>query len=222
MMGEGGVDALALRVESGVPSAAIAVGCPWHTVLHRNVSELLLYRTAPPQVNAKISKTTHLKEMNVEIEKLKQMLICTREKNGEWAEGLWGSRGRWGSKGCLGGLCSRWPITGSENAAPRRLATHQPRRCHARMHRLLAGVYVPAQQYEDECAERRQLGARVDELEAEAEAVGAQHELYRREWQGEMEGQRRAHEAAIGQVGGVGGPPGGESCMAEAGSPLQR
>lgn len=35
------------------------------------------------QVNAKISKTTHLKEMNFEIEKLKQMLIATREKNGE-------------------------------------------------------------------------------------------------------------------------------------------
>lgn len=35
-----------------------------------------------PQVNAKISKTTHLKEMNFEIEKLKQMLIATREKNG--------------------------------------------------------------------------------------------------------------------------------------------
>jgi hypothetical protein len=38
----------------------------------------------PPalQVNAKISKTTHLKEMNFEIEKLKNMLIATREKNG--------------------------------------------------------------------------------------------------------------------------------------------
>jgi hypothetical protein len=34
------------------------------------------------QVNAKISKTTHLKEMNFEIEKLKQMLVATREKNG--------------------------------------------------------------------------------------------------------------------------------------------
>jgi len=40
------------------------------------------------QINAKISKTTHLKEMNFEIEKLKQMLIATREKNGELASGL--------------------------------------------------------------------------------------------------------------------------------------
>ncbi len=28
-----------------------------------------------------------------------------------------------------------------------------------------AGVYVPAQQYEEECEERRQLAARVEELE---------------------------------------------------------
>lgn len=34
------------------------------------------------QINAKISKTTHLKEMNFEIEKLKMMLVATREKNG--------------------------------------------------------------------------------------------------------------------------------------------
>lgn len=34
------------------------------------------------QINQKISKTTHLKEMNVEIEKLKLMLNATREKNG--------------------------------------------------------------------------------------------------------------------------------------------
>ncbi|RMZ56159.1 hypothetical protein APUTEX25_004583, partial [Auxenochlorella protothecoides] len=35
-----------------------------------------------PEINQKISKTTHLKEMNVEIEKLKLMLNATREKNG--------------------------------------------------------------------------------------------------------------------------------------------
>ena len=34
------------------------------------------------QVNQKISKTTHLKELNTEIEKLKQELFATREKNG--------------------------------------------------------------------------------------------------------------------------------------------
>ncbi len=33
-------------------------------------------------MNQKISKTTHLKELNVEIEKLKQELYATREKNG--------------------------------------------------------------------------------------------------------------------------------------------
>lgn len=39
--------------------------------------------TSDLQINQKISKTTHLKEMNVEIEKLKAQLIATREKNGE-------------------------------------------------------------------------------------------------------------------------------------------
>lgn len=48
-----------------------------------NATHLLLpFALAPLQINAKISKTTHLKEMNFEIEKLKQMLIATREKNG--------------------------------------------------------------------------------------------------------------------------------------------
>ncbi|PRW51062.1 125 kDa kinesin-related -like [Chlorella sorokiniana] len=96
-----------------------------------------------PEVNAKISKTTHLKEMNFEIEKLKQMLIATREKN---------------------------------------------------------GVYVPAQQYEEECEERRQLAARVEELETEAEAVAAQHELDKQEWQAEMGRQQAAHDKAMGEV----------------------
>ena len=35
-----------------------------------------------PEVNQKISKTTHLKGMSVEIEKLKAELTATREKNG--------------------------------------------------------------------------------------------------------------------------------------------
>lgn len=35
-----------------------------------------------PEVNQKISKTTMLKEMSTEIEKLKLDLIATREKNG--------------------------------------------------------------------------------------------------------------------------------------------
>ncbi|KAL4443980.1 hypothetical protein ABPG75_011717 [Micractinium tetrahymenae] len=96
-----------------------------------------------PEINAKISKTTHLKEMNFEIEKLKQMLIATREKN---------------------------------------------------------GVYVPAQQYEQECEERRMLGARVEELEAEAEAVAAQHEQAKQDWQAEMAAQAAAHEKQMGEV----------------------
>lgn len=45
------------------------------------------------QINAKISKTTHLKEMNFEIEKLKQMLIATREKNGGQQTGQDGVEG---------------------------------------------------------------------------------------------------------------------------------
>ncbi|KAI7844763.1 hypothetical protein COHA_001645 [Chlorella ohadii] len=96
-----------------------------------------------PEINARISKTTHLKEMNFEIEKLKQMLIATREKN---------------------------------------------------------GVYVPAQQYEEECEERRQLAARVEELETEAEAVAAQHDLDKQEWQAEMGRQQAAHDKAMGEV----------------------
>ncbi|KAL4437763.1 hypothetical protein ABPG77_005675 [Micractinium sp. CCAP 211/92] len=96
-----------------------------------------------PEINAKISKTTHLKEMNFEIEKLKQMLIATREKN---------------------------------------------------------GVYVPAPQYEQECEERRMLGARVEELEAEAEALAAQHELAKQEWQAEMAAQAAAHDRQMAVV----------------------
>ena len=55
-----------------------------------------------PEVNAKISKTTHLKGMTVEIEKLRAELIATREKNGaaggSGARGQ-GSRGRGGAAG---------------------------------------------------------------------------------------------------------------------------
>ena len=65
---------------------------------------------------------------------------------------------------------------------------------------VLAGVYVPAQQYEEECAERRQLAARVEEMEAEAEAVGAQHELAKAEWEREMGQQAASYEKQLGQV----------------------
>ena len=34
------------------------------------------------QVNQKISKTAHIKELNQEIDRLKAELFCTREKNG--------------------------------------------------------------------------------------------------------------------------------------------
>lgn len=62
------------------------------------------------------------------------------------------------------------------------------------------GVYVPAGQYEEECEERRQLGARVEELEAEAEAVAAQHELDKQDWAAEMKRQAAVHEKELGAV----------------------
>ena len=34
------------------------------------------------QVNQKVSKTAHIKELNQEIDRLKAELFCTREKNG--------------------------------------------------------------------------------------------------------------------------------------------
>lgn len=62
----------------------------------------LLALPTAPQINARISKTTHLKEMNFEIEKLKQMLIATREKNGAEAEllGRLGIEGLFLQAGC--------------------------------------------------------------------------------------------------------------------------
>ena len=78
---------------------------------------------------------------------------------------------------------------------------------------------MPTQQYDEECAERRQLAARVEELEAEAEAVGAQHELAKAEWQAETAAAAAAHEKQMGQVrrqgcrGGVGGAAGGWARM---------
>lgn len=63
---------------------------------------------------------------------------------------------------------------------------------------------MPAQQYEEECEERRQLGARVEELEQEAEAVAAQHELAKEAWQAETAAAAAAHEKQMGEVG-VGG-----------------
>ena len=69
---------------------------------------------------------------------------------------------------------------------------------------LPAGVYVPTQQYDEECAERRQLAARVEEMEAEAEAVGAQHELAKAEWQGEMAAAAAKHAQQMGKVRGRG------------------
>ena len=38
--------------------------------------------TCPLQVNQKISKTAHIKELNAEIDRLKAELVATREKNG--------------------------------------------------------------------------------------------------------------------------------------------
>lgn len=44
------------------------------------------------------------------------------------------------------------------------------------------------------------LGTRVEELETEAEAVLAQHELARQDWQAEMAAQAAAHEQQLGKV----------------------
>lgn len=40
---------------------------------------VLMYR---PEVNQRISKAAHIKELNTEIDKLKEELFATREKNG--------------------------------------------------------------------------------------------------------------------------------------------
>lgn len=60
---------------------------------------------------------------------------------------------------------------------------------------------MPSTQYEEECTERRQLAARVEEMEADAEALAAQHELAREEWQRETAVQAAAHERQLGKVG---------------------
>ncbi|KAL4537858.1 hypothetical protein Ndes2526B_g04278 [Nannochloris sp. 'desiccata'] len=86
-----------------------------------------------PEVNQKISKTTHLKEFAVEIARLKAELVATRAKN---------------------------------------------------------GVFLPPDQYEEECEERRQLTARVEELEEETSTVAARHDEEKAalvaEWEGRV------------------------------------
>jgi kinesin family protein 11 len=86
-----------------------------------------------PEVNQKISKTTHLKEFAVEIARLKAELVATRAKN---------------------------------------------------------GVFLPPEQYEEECEERKQLAARVEELEEETSTANARHEEEKAaliaEWEGRV------------------------------------
>jgi kinesin family protein 11 len=86
-----------------------------------------------PEVNQKISKTTHLKEFAVEIARLKAELVATRNKN---------------------------------------------------------GVFLPPEQYEEECEERRLLAARVEELEEETSTANARHEEEKAaliaEWEGRV------------------------------------
>jgi len=86
-----------------------------------------------PEVNQKISKTTHLKEFAVEIARLKAELVATRAKN---------------------------------------------------------GVFLPPEQYEEECQERKQLAARVEELEEETSTTAARHEEEKAalvaEWEGRV------------------------------------
>lgn len=128
--------------------------------------------------------------MNFEIEKLKQMLIATREKNG-------------GQQTREGGARHQQREPDPKDTVPHATLGRRP---HALAYpgacipARPAGVYVPAQQYEEECEERRVLGARVEELEAEAEAVAAQHELAKQDWQLEMAAQAAAHEQQMGQV----------------------
>jgi len=86
-----------------------------------------------PEVNQKVSKTTHLKEFAVEIARLKAELVATRAKN---------------------------------------------------------GVFLPPDQYEEECQERRLLAARVEELEEETSTTAARHEEEKAvlvaEWEGRV------------------------------------
>ena len=100
--------------------------------------------------------------MNIEIEKLKQMLIATREKNGARACRL-PHRRRCLRAGALRGRCMRAATRAAGPGPPR--SSPRPK-LHPPAHPP-AGVYVPAAQYEQECEERRQLGTRVEELEAE-------------------------------------------------------
>ena len=72
-----------------------------------------------PELNQKISKTTHLKELASEMARLKAELVATRAKN---------------------------------------------------------GVFLPPEQYDEECEERKRLAARVEELEEETSTASARHE----------------------------------------------
>ena len=86
-----------------------------------------------PEVNQKISKTTHLKEFAAEIAKLKAELVATRNKN---------------------------------------------------------GVFLPPDQYQQECEERQALAARVEELEEESATAATRNEEERAalvsEWEGRV------------------------------------
>jgi kinesin family protein 11 len=86
-----------------------------------------------PEVNQKISKTTHLKELAQEMARLKAELVATRAKN---------------------------------------------------------GVFLPPEQYEAECEERRILSARVEELEEEvagaAERAQEEKAALTAEWEGRL------------------------------------
>ena len=47
-----------------------------------SLARLCKHHTCRPEVNQRISKAAHIKELNSEIDKLKEELFATREKNG--------------------------------------------------------------------------------------------------------------------------------------------
>ena len=60
--------------------------CTWRSAVAATAVQLSSTALAPslcrPEVNQRISKTAHIKELNGEIDKLKAELYATREKNG--------------------------------------------------------------------------------------------------------------------------------------------
>ena len=76
-----------LRLPHGVPQglSAVRTGRPYYSMQYRvSCIEMKAFGEGWPvlQVNQKVSKTAHIKELNQEMDRLKAELLCTREKNG--------------------------------------------------------------------------------------------------------------------------------------------